>query len=260
MKDINNINSNNRYSRQIMLEDFGIKNQKKLNKAKILVVGAGGLGSSVLFYLAAAGVGTLGIVDYDIVTITNLNRQIIHNTKDIGIDKVISSEDKIKLLNPEVNVIKFIEKLTINNINSIVKRFDIVVDCSDNFITRYLVSDCCYFLKKPVIEGSVSDYDGIVMTIIPDETPCYRCLYKEPEEELLYNLEQQGILGALAGVIGSIQALEAIKVITDIGNTISGRILSFDSKKTFFREIKWKKRNECPLCGENPKIKKLFQY
>jgi len=250
-----------RYSRQIILDGFDIEKQNKLKNSKVLVVGAGGLGSPAILYLASAGIGTIGIADFDVVTISNLNRQILHNDCDIGIKKTISAENKIKMLNPKTNVIKHTCRIGLYNVEEIIERYDLVIDCGDNFVVRYLVSDCCYFLKKPIIEGAATGYDGILMTIIPDETPCYRCLYNYPPEDgKLNSCSDEGILGAITGIIGATQALEAIKVLTSLGELVSGRILLFDALKTGFREVKWKKRDECPLCGKNPTIKELVEY
>jgi molybdopterin-synthase adenylyltransferase len=250
-----------RYSRQLILEGIGYEGQEKLLKSKVLVVGAGGLGSPILYYLASAGVGTIGVVDFDTVTLSNLNRQIIHNTNDIGKRKVDSAEEKLKALNPEVNVIKHPVRINVNNVEDLVEQYDVVIDALDNFPARYLLSDCCYFLKKPLIEGAATGYDGVLMTIIPDKTPCYRCLYPMPPEDgVLPTCSDTGILGVTAGIIGVTQALEAIKVILGIGDTISGKILTFDALSIGFRAVPWSKRDECPLCGRNPSIVELIEY
>lgn len=250
-----------RYSRQIILKDFGVAGQEKLKNAKVLVAGAGGLGSPALAYLTAAGVGVVGIADFDSVTYSNLNRQILHYTSDIGKKKTDSAAAKLGNLNPEVKLIKHDSRLNSDNIEEIIAGYDLVIDATDNFTARYLISDCCYFLKKPVIEGAVVGYDGILMTIIPDQTPCYRCLYPEPPEDgVLPTCNNTGILGMTAGIIGTVQALEGIKVILGIGETVSGRILTFDALQTSFREVPWKKRLECPLCGEKPTINRLVEY
>lgn len=244
-----------RYSRQVILKGFGLVGQKKLQEAKVLVAGAGGLGSAALFYLAAAGVGTLGISDFDTVVCSNLNRQILHFSEDIDRPKPDSAAEKIARLNPEVKVVKHSSRLHRANVASVIGGYDLVIDATDNFIARYLISDCCYFLKKPVVEGAVSDYDGILLTIIPDRTPCYRCLYPMPPEDgVLPASSDTGILGPVAGIIGTAQALEAIKLILGIGETVSGRILTFDGLKTSFQEIPWGRRPACPLCGDEPTI------
>jgi adenylyltransferase/sulfurtransferase len=250
-----------RYSRQIILEGFGAEGQKKLQEAKILVVGAGGLGSPALFYLAAAGIGTLGIIDFDTVTFSNLNRQILHFSDDIGRPKTDSAAAKIIQLNPDVKVIQYNMRLTIDNVEAVIADFDLVIDATDNFTVRYLISDCCYFLKKPVIEGAATGYDGLLMTIIPGKTPCYRCLYPVPPEDgVLPTCSDTGILGMVTGIIGTTQALEAIKLILGIGETVSGKILIFDALKTNFREVPWSRRVDCPLCGAEPSIHDLVEY
>lgn len=250
-----------RYSRQLILEGFGAEGQRKLKEARVLVAGAGGLGSPVLLYLASAGVGKIGIADFDSVTVSNLNRQIIHFTEDIGKRKTDSAEDKIKRLNPSTTIVKYNTKLHIDNIEEIVSSYDVVIDAADNFTARYLISDCCYFLGKPLVEGAAVGFDGILMTILPGKTPCYRCLYPTPPEDgVLPTCSDTGILGAVTGIIGSVQALEAIKIVTGIGETVSGRVLTFNALTAGFREIPWTKRENCPLCGKEPTIKELIQY
>lgn len=251
-----------RYSRQIILNDFGgVGGQEKLLNAKVLVAGAGGLGSPVLLYLAAAGVGTIGIADFDTVGLSNLNRQVLHFTGDVGRKKVDSAQEKLESLNPDIKIIKYPFRLDIHNIADVISEYDVVVDALDNFPARYLLSDCCYFSKKPLIEGAVVGYEGILMTIIPDQSPCYRCLYPEPPENgVLPTCNDTGVLGMTTGMIGSLQALETIKVILGIGETLSGRILTFDGLALNVRTIPWKKREHCPLCGEHPTIKDLVEY
>ncbi len=245
----------NRYARQIILEGIGVEGQEKLKNARILVAGAGGLGSPVLSYLAAAGVGTLGIADFDVVSVTNLNRQILHYTEDIGRLKVDSAAEKLMKMNPELHIVKHPVKIGLHTVEKLVSGYDVVVDCMDNFTGRYLLSDCCYFKKIPIIEGAVSFYNGILMTVIPDKTPCYRCLYPTPPEQgAIPAPVDAGILGATAGVIGTLQALEAVKVVLGLGETVSGRLLVFDALKTDFRRIPWEKRESCPLCGKNPSL------
>lgn len=250
-----------RYSRQIILDGFGLEGQGKLKKAKILVAGSGGLGSPALLYLAAAGVGNIGIVDFDTVTISNLNRQVLHFTEDLGKRKTDSSEEKITKLNPEVKIIKHNTRIDIDNVEDIISGYDVVIDATDNFTARYLISDCCYFMKKPLIEGAAVALDGILMTIIPGKTPCYRCLYPYPPEDgVMPTCSDMGILGAVTGVIGSMQALEAIKLVVGIGDNVAERILTFDALASSFREVKWGRRESCPLCGNEPKITELVQY
>lgn len=250
-----------RYSRQIILEGVGLAGQQRLRAAKVLVAGAGGLGSPALMYLAAAGVGTLGVADFDAVTGSNLNRQILFGDADTGRFKTDAAADKLARLNPEVTVVQHPLRLTIDNVTEIIADYDLVIDATDNFTARYLISDCCFFLKKPVIEGAAVGYDGILMTIIPDQTPCYRCLYPlPPEDGVLPSCSDTGILGMVTGVIGSIQALEAVKVLLGLGQTVSVRILTFDALRTSFREVPWPRRPDCPLCGPNPSIRELVSY
>ncbi len=250
-----------RYSRQIILEDFGIEGQKKLKSAKVLVIGAGGLGSPVLFYLAAAGIGTIGVCDFDSVTLSNLNRQVAHFTGDIGKRKVDSAEDKIKSLNPGVNVIKFNKRLNRDNIEDVIEQFDVVIDATDNFSSRYLISDCCFLMGKPLVEGAAVGYSGILMTIIPGKTSCYRCLYPQPPEDgSVDTCNDTGILGMVTGIIGSMQALEAVKIITGVGETVSNRVIAFDAVTTEFSDLKITRSPHCALCGENPTIIELEEY
>lgn len=250
-----------RYSKQLILDGFGKVAQDKLKKSKVLVVGAGGLGSSALFYLAAAGVGTIGICDFDTVTSSNLNRQIIHFTPDIHKNKTQSAAEKIALVNPEVRVIKHDFRLTIKNIDKVISSYDVVIDATDNVTSRYLISDCCFFQKKPLIEGAAVGYIGQIMTIIPPETACYRCLYPiPPKDGVLHTCGNTGILGMVTGVIGSMQALEAIKIITEIGVPLTGRLLFFDALLSSYNEIIIVKNSTCPLCGKMPSIKELVEY
>lgn len=250
-----------RYSKQIILEGIGCEGQEKLKNAKILVVGAGGLGSPVLYYLAAAGVGTIGIADFDTVTISNLNRQILYTSEDIGKRKVDLAYEKILKLNPNISVIKHYNRIDIDNVEEIIRDYDVIIDATDNFSIRYLLSDCCYFMGKPIIEGAATGYDGILMTILPGKTPCYRCLYPMPPADgVLPTCSDTGILGMVTGIMGSVQALEAVKVVLGLGETVSGRILTFDALTTNFREVKWARREQCPLCGKNPTITELVQY
>lgn len=250
-----------RYSRQIILKGIGEPGQRKLKAAKVLVIGAGGLGSPSLLYLAAAGIGTLGVADFDSVTHSNLNRQIIHFSADVGQKKTDSAAAKIAGLNPEVEVVKHEERVTIDNAAELIGGYDVVIDATDNFTARYLISDCCYFLEKPVIEGAAIGFDGVLMTIVPGKTPCYRCLYPQPPEDgVLPACSDTGILGMTAGIVGTIQALEAVKLILGIGETVSGRILTFDALGTHFREAPWRRRPECPLCGAEPTIDGLVEY
>lgn len=257
-----NENSVLRYSRQLILKEIGLQGQEKLQKAKVLVIGAGGLGSPALYYLAAAGVGKIGTVDFDIVGITNLQRQIIYSTEDLKRKKVDIVKEKLEKLNPDVNIEKYPVRVDVNNIEIIVDGYDVVIDAVDNLSTRYLISDCCYFKGKPLVEGAVLGFTGILSTIIPGKTPCYRCLYPKPpvEGSSVPTCSDMGILGMTTGTVGSLQALEAVKVILGIGEILSGRVLAFDGLDMSFREIKLERNKNCLLCGEKPSIKELAQY
>lgn len=245
-----------RYSRQLALKEIGVEGQEKLQKAKVLVIGAGGLGSPVLYYLAAAGVGKIGTADFDTVGISNLQRQIIYSTEDLQRKKVDVVKEKLEKLNPEVSVEKYAVRIDIDNIEEIVDGYDVIIDAVDNYVARYLISDCCYFKGKPLVEGAVLGFTGILTTIIPGKTPCYRCLYpKPPKDGGIPACPDTGIIGMTTGTIGSLQALEAVKIIIGIGEILSGRALVFDGLDMCFREIKLDKNPECSLCGEKPSIK-----
>jgi adenylyltransferase/sulfurtransferase len=251
-----------RYSRNILLPEVGGSGQEKLLSSKVFCVGVGGLGSPVALYLVAAGVGTIGIADADQVDISNLQRQVIHFTDDIGKPKTESAKEKLKRLNPDVNVIVYKEAITKKNIRDIIKDYDIVLDGSDNFPTRYLVNDACYFEKKTLISGAILQFEGQVSVFKPFAGgPCYRCLYPEiPPLGMIPSCQEAGILGAVAGIIGTIQAVEALKEILQIGRSLVGRLLVFNALNMSFADIKVKKDPNCPLCGENPSIKDLSDY
>lgn len=250
-----------RYSKQLVLDGIGKEGQRKINEAKILVVGAGGLGSPALTYLVSCGIGTVGIADFDTVTLSNLNRQILYSTEDLGKRKTEISSMRLKKINPGVEILKYQTRINIENVEEIIGDYDIVIDATDNFPTRYLLSDACYFSGKPVIEGAVVGYEGIIMTIIPGKTPCYRCLYPAPPVDgTLPTCGNTGILGMVTGVIGSLQALEAVKIVLGIGDLIAGRILTFDALASEFNNIKLNRNDSCPLCGKNPSIKELVEY
>jgi Dinucleotide-utilizing enzymes involved in molybdopterin and thiamine biosynthesis family 2 len=250
-----------RYSRQLILKDIGAEGQEKLLKSKIIVIGAGGLGSPALYYLAAAGVGTIGAVDFDTVGISNLQRQILYSTEDLNKKKVDVVQEKLKKLNPDINVIKHCCRVNVDNIEEIINGYDVVIDGTDNFASRYLISDCCHFLGKPLVEGAVLGFTGILMTIIPGMTPCYRCLYPTPPlSGNVPGCSDIGIIGMTTGTIGSLEALEAVKLVMGIGKTISGRVLFFNGLDMSFDEIGLEKNKSCQLCGENPEIKELVQY
>lgn len=255
------MNKTLRYSRQIILKQIGREGKEKLFDAKVLVVGAGGLGSPILTYLAGAGIGTLGFVDFDTIDISNLNRQTLFSTNDIGRKKVDVAEERIKSLNPDVQTRKYPFRIDVYNIEEIIQDYDIVVDALDNFAARYLLSDCCYFLKKPLIEGAAVEMVGTATTILPGSNPCYRCLYPfPPPDGVMPTCSDVGILGVVTGVIGSIQALEVIKLITGTGKLLIGRLLYFNGLNMDFQEFKYIKNDECPLCGKEPSITELIQY
>ena len=251
-----------RYSRNILLPEVGGVGQERLLRSKVFCVGAGGLGSPVALYLAAAGIGTIGIADSDQVDISNLQRQVLHFTDDIGRSKAISAREKLERLNPDVNVIVYEEMITKNNIRNIIKNYDIVLDGSDNFPTRYLVNDACYFEKKTLVSGAILRFEGQVSVFKPHAGgPCYRCLYSEiPPAGMIPSCQEAGILGAVAGIIGTTQAVETLKEILQIGQTLIGRLLIFNALTMSVMEVKVKRDPKCPLCGENPRIKDLIDY
>lgn len=250
-----------RYSRHLILPEIGMEGQKKLLKAKVLLIGAGGLGSPLGLYLAAAGVGTLGIVDFDAVDLSNLQRQILHTNSDIGKSKLDSAEKRIKAMNPDTNVIKYNTKITSENALEIIRDYDMVIDGTDNFPTRYLVNDACVFLNKPNIYGSIFRFDGQATVFKPKDGPCYRCLYPEPPPPgMVPSCAEGGVLGILPGTIGLIQATEAVKLITGQGDLLVGRLLIYDALRMKFRELKLRRDPNCPVCGDKPTITKLIDY
>jgi len=247
-----------RYSRQIWVPSIGEKGQEKLLAGKALVIGTGGLGSPSALYLAAAGVGTVGIADSDKVELSNLQRQILHSTKTIGKIKVESAKDSLAAINTDVNVISYNTRVTSENILDIIKDYDIVLDCSDNYLTRYLVNDACVLAGKPLVHGAVFRFDGQAITILPGKSACYRCLFPEPPPPgLVLSPQKAGILGAVAGIIGTIQANEALKYILGIGEPLAGKLLVLNALDSSFRHVKVKKDTNCAACGKNPTIKKL---
>jgi molybdopterin/thiamine biosynthesis adenylyltransferase len=250
-----------RYSRQISLKEIGSAGQEKLLQSKVLVIGAGGLGSPALYYLAGAGIGILGIADFDTVGLSNLPRQILYATGEIGQKKTDSAVARLQSINSDLKVEKYPLRLNVDNIEDIVQNYDLIIDATDNFPTRYLVSDCCYLLNKPLIEGAALGFSGTVMTILPGESPCYRCLYPAPPQDgVVLSGADVGIMGMVAGTIGSIQALEAVKILLGKGRTLSGRLLCFDGLELGFREIELQRNLNCPLCGDHPVIHELVQY
>ncbi len=250
-----------RYSRHILLPEVGEEGQAKLLGAKVLLLGAGGLGSPAALYLAAAGVGTLGLVDADVVDASNLQRQILHATSRVGQPKVESAEAAIRDLNPDVLVVKFQERLDSSNVERIFEGFDVIVDGCDNFPTRYLVNDASVFMKKPVVHGSIFRFEGQVTTFVPGVGPCYRCLYPEPPPpHLAPSCQEAGVLGILPGLVGVIQATEAIKLLLGKGAPLIGRLLTYDSLKMKFGELKLRRDKGCPACGESPTITGYIDY
>jgi sulfur-carrier protein adenylyltransferase/sulfurtransferase len=250
-----------RYSRHLIIPDVGMTGQKRLKNAKVLCVGAGGLGSPALLYLAAAGVGTLGVVDYDVVDESNLQRQIIHGQSDIGRSKAQSARDSISEINPYVNVVLHEVQLTADNVMEIFADYDLIVDGTDNFATRYLVNDACVLLGKPYVWGSIFRFDGQASVFWAEHGPCYRCLYPEPPPPgMVPSCAEGGVLGVLCGSIGSIQVNEAIKVITGIGEPLVGRLMIYDALEMNYRTVRVRKDPECAICGKNPTITELIDY
>lgn len=250
-----------RYSRHIMLDEVGAAGQAKLLASRVLLLGAGGLGSPAALYLAAAGVGTLGLVDADVVDASNLQRQIIHSTSRLGTPKVESAAVAIRDLNPDVEVVAFQERLDSSNVDRIFEGFDIVVDGCDNFPTRYLVNDASVWKNIPVVHGSIFRFDGQVTTFMPNQGPCYRCLYPEPPPpDLAPSCAEAGVLGILPGIVGTLQATEAIKYLLGQGDLLQGRLLTYDSLRMKFRQLKLRRDPDCPVCGENPTIDSYVDY
>jgi adenylyltransferase/sulfurtransferase len=254
-----------RYSRHLIIPDVAMVGQKRLRNAKVLVVGAGGLGSPALMYLAAAGVGTLGIVDFDVVDESNLQRQVIHGQQDVGRPKAVSAAESVREINPYVDVVLHEERLESSNAMEIFAPYDLVVDGTDNFATRYLVNDACVLLGKPYVWGSIYRFDGqasVFWAAAPGDTaPCYRCLYPEPPPPgMVPSCAEGGVLGVLCASIGSVQVNEAIKLITGIGEPLVGRLLIYDALESSYREVKVRKDPECPVCGKNPTVTELIDY
>jgi adenylyltransferase/sulfurtransferase len=250
-----------RYSRHLLLPEVGVEGQRKLKAARVLTIGAGGLGSPLTLYLAAAGVGTIGVVDFDVVDLTNLQRQIVHGTSTLGHSKLESAKGRLTDLNPNVNVVGHEARLTSENALDILRDYDIVVDGTDNFPTRYLVNDACVLLGKPNVYGSIFRFEGQASLFYAKEGPCYRCLYSEPPPPgLVPSCAEGGVLGVLPGIIGSLQALETIKWIIGAGDSLIGRLVLFDALKLKFRELKLRKDPNCPICGEHPTIHELIDY
>ena len=249
-----------RYSRHIIMGDVGSSGQRKLMQSKALIVGAGGLGSPSAVYLALAGVGAIGIVDFDVVDLSNLQRQILHHTNDVGRPKLQSARDNIHAYNPDVNVVMHEARLESDNAMDIIGQYDLVINGADNFATRYLVNDACYLLGKPLVDGSILIFDGQSTVFLPGQG-CYRCLFPSPPPPgMVPNCAEAGVLGALTGLVGSIQATEALKLILGIGESLSSRLVLIDALSMSFREVKLKRNPECPLCGDNPTVTALIDY
>jgi molybdopterin/thiamine biosynthesis adenylyltransferase len=250
-----------RYSRHIILPEVGGKGQKKLLGAKVFIVGAGGLGCPVGYYLTAAGVGTLGIVDNDEVELSNLQRQIAHNVHSIGKPKVESVKRTFESLNPDVNVVALRKKLNKDNIKDLIGDYDLVVDGSDNFPTRYLVNDACVMLGKPLVSGAILRFEGQVTTILPRDGHCYRCLFEEPPPPgLVPSCQEAGVLGVLPGVVGALEATEVLKLILGKGQVLKNELLIYDALRVSFRKVRVERNPDCPVCGENPTITELLDY
>ena len=249
-----------RYSRHIIMPQIGSRGQRKLMDAKVLVIGAGGLGGPAALYLALAGVGTIGIVDFDVVELSNLQRQVLHNTETVGMPKVLSAAQTLNRYNPEVKVVTHEVAITSENAMELIAGYDLVVNGADNFATRYLVNDATYLSGKPLVDGSILIFDGQVTTFLPGRG-CYRCLFPEPPPPgMVPNCAEAGVLGALTGTVGSIQATEVVKVILDIGEPLVGRLLLIDALTMEFRSVRTRRDPACPLCGDRPTVTELIDY
>ncbi len=250
-----------RYARHIVLQEVGGVGQQELLDAKVLVVGAGGLGSPLLMYLAAAGIGTIGVVDDDTVSLSNLQRQVAHTTDRIGIAKTDSAQKTVAALNPDVTLVRHPVRLVATNVLDLIGGYDFIADGSDNFATRFLVNDACYFAQKPLVSAAILRFDAQISTFkayLGNDQPCYRCIFREPPPEgLIPSCAEGGVLGALAGTIGSFQAIEVVKEILTIGDSLSGWLVIFDALSTTFRKVAVKRDANCPLCGTQPEIHDL---
>lgn len=243
------------------MPEVGVEGQEKLKAAKVLLIGTGGLGSPAALYLAAAGVGTLGLIDFDVVDFSNLQRQIIHGTSSVNKPKVDSAKERIAEINPNVKVVTYNERLTKENVMRIIKDYDVILDGTDNFQTRYLVNDACVFTKKPFVYGSIFRFEGQSTVFYPGKGPCYRCLFAEPPPPgMVPSCAEGGVLGILPGVIGVVQATEVVKLILGKGELLIGRLLLYDALKMNFREVKFRRNPKCPVCGDAPTIKELIDY
>jgi len=251
-----------RYSRHIILKEVGAKGQKKLLNSSVLIIGAGGLGSPAALYLAAAGVGTIGIADADEVDLSNLQRQVIHATKDIGKAKVLSAKESMEAINPDVTVKTYQTFVDSETIMDLIKDYDFIIDGTDNFPAKFLINDACVMAKKPFSHAGILRFQGQLMTYVPGEGPCYRCVFKDPPpKDAVPTCKQAGVIGAMGGVIGSLQAMEAIKYILGVGDLLTGYLLTYDALTMEFRKIKLPQHvKNCPVCGEHPTITELIDY
>lgn len=252
-----------RYSRHIILKEVGAKGQKKLLESKVLIIGTGGLGAPAAMFLAAAGVGTIGLVDFDSVDLSNLQRQIIHQTRDVGKPKVLSGKETIQEMNPDVNVVTYEERISSANIMDIIrdKDYDFVIDGTDNFPAKFLINDACVLTNTPFSHAGIIRFQGQTMTIVPGQGPCYRCIFQTPPPpDAVPTCKQAGVIGVMGGVIGTIQAAEAIKYILGIGELLNGYLLTYDALQMNFRKVKLRHNPKCGICGDNPTIKELIDY
>lgn len=252
-----------RYSRHIILKEVGVKGQRKLLESKVLIIGTGGLGAPAAMFLAAAGVGTIGLVDYDAVELSNLQRQIIHLTKDVGKPKVLSGKETIHEMNPDVHVVDYQERVSADNMIDVIKDqdYDFVIDGTDNFPTKFLINDACVLTATPFSHAGIIRFQGQTMTYLPGQGPCYRCVFHEPPpSDAVPTCKQAGVLGVMGGIIGTIQATEAIKYILGIGDLLNGYLLTYDALQMNFRKVKLSHNSNCPVCGQDPAIKQLIDY
>ncbi len=251
-----------RYARHIILKEIGVKGQKKLLNGKVLIIGAGGLGAPAAMYLAAAGVGTIGIVDADVVDLSNLQRQIIHATADVGKPKVESARETMEAMNPDVKVIPIQDYVYSGNVMDLIADYDFILDGTDNFPAKFLINDACVMSKKPFSHAGIIRFKGQLMTYVPGQGPCYRCVFKEPPpKDAVPTCKEAGVVGAMGGVIGSLQAMEAIKYLTGVGDLLTGRLMTFDAIKMDVRTVKLPAHvADCPVCGDHPTITELIDY
>lgn len=251
-----------RYSRHILLKEIGMKGQMKLLNGSVLIIGAGGLGSPIALYLAAAGVGKIGIADADVVDRSNLQRQVIHTTADLGRPKAISAAEKMKAINPEIEAVPYTEMVTSRNILDIIRDYDFVLDGTDNFPAKFLINDACVMADKPFSHAGILRFRGQLMTVIPHKTPCYRCVFREmPPKDAIPSCKEAGVVGAMAGTIGSLQALEAVKFLTGAGELLTGKLMTLDALTMRFHTVQLPKRGEgCAVCSDDPSITELVDY